>query len=376
MTGHERCEAAIANKPVDRLPTYLPGISCEVASKLLGRQVYTGTGSVRYAEVRSWMDGDDAHAQFVEDFYKNLTDVFRLLKVDVFRMPWRETSKPTKQIDEYTFLFGDPDGAHWIGSYDPASGEFGGVPGAGRAVDPEVHITDYVDKTNALLASEEGLSAMVSQEDLDLWKRFGDEFYYVTNGGGMGIGVDGDRLIMTLTHPDLLRRYVMVQAERAIAVGKALAKTDMPRVLIAGGDMAGNDGPMYSPDCFRRIMLPGLTRAMAGLKEVGVHYVFRTDGNTWQVADMMFDEAGCPGYGEVDRDVGMTVGALRERFPKLVIWGNVASSKLSSESVSWVREERARVIEESGGTGYFHGPSNAILKGTPPENVLAMFGVD
>ncbi len=39
-----------------------------------------------------------------------------------------------------------------------------------------------------------------------------------------------------------------------------------------------------------------------------------------------------------------------------------------------VHDEVRRIIDESGGTGYFHGCSNAILQGTPLENVEAMFG--
>jgi len=125
MTRRERCLAAIAGKPVDRAPTYLHGIACEVASKLLGRPVNTGTGSLHYAEAAAWMQGDAAHEEFVEKLYEDLAAVFRALDIDVFRMPWREDEKPAAQIDEYTFLYGDPEGAHCVSRYDPGSCDFG-----------------------------------------------------------------------------------------------------------------------------------------------------------------------------------------------------------------------------------------------------------
>ncbi|MHB9023085.1 MAG: uroporphyrinogen decarboxylase family protein [Armatimonadota bacterium] len=137
--------------------------------------------------------------------------------------------------------------------------------------------------------------------------------------------------------------------------------------------MAGNDGPFYSPAAFRQVLLPPLVWLMRELRDNGIHYVFRSDGNLWPVADMLFVEAGCPGYGEVDRDAGMSIGLLRERYSALVCWGNMSVNKLAVMPAEWVREESRRMIEESEGTGYFHGPSNAIMPGTPVENVIALF---
>ena len=154
-----------------------------------------------------------------------------------------------------------------------------------------------------------------------------------------------------------------------------LAASPWPAVLLAGGDMAGNDGPIYSPAAFRAVVLPAYTFALKRLNAAGAHYVFRSDGNLWSVADMLFNEARVPGYGEVDRDASMTVGQLRKRFPKLTLWGQVSSNFLARATVQQVKDECRRILDESGGTGYFHGCSNAIVKGTPPENVIAMLEV-
>ena len=37
----------------------------------------------------------------------------------------------------------------------------------------------------------------------------------------------------------------------------------------------------------------------------------------------LFEEAGCRGYGEIDREAGMDLGELRQRFPRLVLLGGV-----------------------------------------------------
>jgi uroporphyrinogen-III decarboxylase len=71
----------------------------------------------------------------------------------------------------------------------------------------------------------------------------------------------------------------------------------------------------------------------------------------------------------------MTIASLRLRFPRLVIWGNMSSGFLQHATADQVREEGRRLVEESGGTRYFHGCSNAIVTGTPSANVEAMFSV-
>ena len=110
------------------------------------------------------------------------------------------------------------------------------------------------------------------------------------------------------------------------------------------------------------------------LRVLGID-VFRSDGQLWPLADMLFDDAGCPGLGEADREAGMTVADLRQRYPRLVIWNNVSSQLLVEGTAQQVRDEARRILDEADGRGVFQGCSNAIVKCTPPDNVLAMFSV-
>ncbi len=126
---------------------------------------------------------------------------------------------------------------------------------------------------------------------------------------------------------------------------------------------------------FRELVLPAYMKALSDLNRMGVHYCFRSDGNLWPLMDMLFNEAACPGYGETDRDATITVAAVRARFSRLVIWGNVSSSLLMHGTAGEVWEQAWATMREAGGCGYFQGCSNAIVQGTPVENVLAMFGV-
>jgi uroporphyrinogen decarboxylase len=161
------------------------------------------------------------------------------------------------------------------------------------------------------------------------------------------------------------------QLEVALAQMEGIAARGIKAVL-GGGDMADKNGPMYSPQMFRSLMLPRLTRLAARCNELGLHYVWRTDGKIWLVSDMIFVEAGVPGYGEVDHDASMQVGAIRKRYPDLVLWGTISADLLRRGSSDEVYRQCAQILADSEGRGYFHGCSNAVLPGTPPENVWAM----
>ena len=65
---YERCAATLECREVDRAPVHIPAIACDVSSALLGRPVHTGTGSLRYAEVAAWADGEAAHAEFEGEY--------------------------------------------------------------------------------------------------------------------------------------------------------------------------------------------------------------------------------------------------------------------------------------------------------------------
>lgn len=374
MTRHERCLAAIEGHQVDRPPRYIPAIACELSSRILGRPVHSGTGSLHYAETCALARGPNAHADFVSALFEGLAELGRELDLDVYRMPWRQKTPPTRQIDETTFLFGDPDGDREIHAYMPETGDFGLVKTIHpNPVDPIEQLRIGVEKGEADLAAGRFGLIELDPDHVRICEQFGQEFFIPCNGGEITLGYSEEVFMATLTHPDLLRRYLMLQAERGLALGRALAASTWPKVLLGGGDMAGNEGPFFSPATFRAVHLPAIRHLALGLRELGIHYVWRTDGKLWSVMDMIFVEAGCPGYGEVDRDAGMTTALVRETYPDLVLWNNVSSPDLRYKSADWVRTESARCIAESGGTRYFHGCSNALIMGTPVENVRSLF---
>ncbi|MCX6945262.1 MAG: hypothetical protein NT173_11000 [Opitutales bacterium] len=333
LPRHQRCLDTFACRVVKRAPLHLPAIACSVSAAILGRTAHTGTGSLRYAEVAAWADGEAA------------------------------------------FRFGPESGEHTIWQYHPETADFSAIYQSPRTQSAEVRLRDELARLEARAADPMAAARTAIAEAVALWRRYGEEFLMRSVGAGIGVGYDPDDLELMVTAPELFRRKILLQADHAIAIGRAMLAAGLPPVMSGGGDLAGSQGPIYSPAMFRDIVLPGYVRAMSALNQLGIHYYFCSDGNLWPLMDMLFTEAGCPGYGEMDRDATMTVAAVRARFPRLVIWSNVSSSLLMYGTAAEVRDQAQASLDEAEGRGYFQGCSNAIVHGTPVENVQAMMAV-
>jgi hypothetical protein len=371
MTPYDRCLATTEGCVPDRVPAYTPTICCDVASQILGREVHTGGPSLWYAEARAWMAGENAHAEFEQRYEQDLLDLHRALGMEVFRYGWRRNVRPTAQVDAHTFLYGDPDGAHQIWRWDTDVLNFVQVIDTAPPRQPEDwpalarHFQQRTD-TRARAAREQAGVA-----EAQLQRCLGSEMMVVAGGGGLSVGHDEASLMACALQPDAVADILDCQLEVALAQMEGIAARGI-KVVLGGGDMADKNGPMYSPAMFRRLILPRLKVLAARCNELGLHYVWRTDGKIWLVSDMIFCEAGVPGYGEVDHDAGMYTGAIRRRYPDLVLWGTISADLLRRASPEEVYRQCRQAIADSGGTRYFHGCSNAVLPDTPPENVWAM----
>ena len=370
MTGYARCLAAIQGAPLDRVPAYTPTIASDVAGRILGRIAHTGGPALDYAGAAAWCNGPTAWQEFYDQHTEDIIDLHRVLAQDVIRWPWLNNIRPKARIDNTTFLCGDPNGDHQIWRWYEEVGNFipDRKPVAPRVEDwPEMarRQAKGVEKAIAFTRENAGLREARLQE------RLGDSMMVIAGGPGFSLGTDEVSLIATVDEPGAVEEILECNLAIGLAQVKAIASRGI-KVVLGGGDMADKNGPLYSPEMFRRFMLPRWKKLADCCRELGLHYVFRSDGNLWKVADMLFREAGIPGFGEVDFDATMTTAQVRARYPDLVIWANLSGDLLRRGTAEEAYRHGMESLEASGGRKYFHGCSNTILPGTPPENVHAM----
>ena len=375
MTSRERVQAAFESREVDKVPVHHLGFSSQVASALLGREAYVGGGIQKWREARALWEGEDAHQAYLQRSWRDSIDIALLCLHDIIRLGfWRHNVKPSKRIDENTFLYAQGDEENWrVLRYDPES--------------EECHIFDYIlkprrtfdDLKKQIEAQEKGVQDYKPKEayftfELRAQQELGDQF--VIRVGGVGVGLPLSDLEVWLevlvSHPGLVERLLDIQAERAVRNVEFLSPLGF-RYFFGGRDFASNQGPMYSPRAFRQLMLPRIRRISEACHRHGAYHLFASDGNLWPVADDLFGHSGIDGYYEIDRRAGMDLRMLKERYPHLTLIGNISSHTMhrgTKEEV--IAETRSSLEEARRSGGVIVGVSNFMVPHTPIENVTCL----
>ncbi len=370
MTGRERSLTAIQGGMPDRVPAYTPTIASDVAGHILGREVHTGGPALWFAEARAWCDGPSAWQEFDCRVTEDIIDLHRALEQDIIRFPWRNNIRPTARLDEVTFRCGDLDKAHAIWRWDQETSNFLCVKRPERPrVEDWPHVARRVEEDLAGRLARIRESAGVREARLQA--RLGESMLVAAGGAGLSLGVDEASLMAAIQEPAAVEAILECDLVAGLEELRTLAGQGL-KVVLGGGDMADKNGPIYSPAMFARFMLPRWKKVAACCRDLGLHYVWRSDGNLWKVADMLFREAGFVGFGEVDYDAAMTCARLRTAYPDVVIWGNLSGDLLRRGTAGQAYRHALESLQASGGRRYFHGCSNTILPGTPPGNVIAM----
>ena len=368
-TSAERVAAAFAGGLADRPPIHHISFMSETGTHVLDREAYVGGGIQRWREAAALWNGPEAHAEFVERSYRDAIDLALAVGNDLVRMTyWRYPRKPCEKVDDCTFLFDD---GETIMRFDPETEQC-----SIESIHPPEEIT-LADLEAQVEAMEASLATYEPKEEtwsfeLRAREELGpDKAIRVT---GIGIGVSHDQVWMEAIglEPELVRRHVDAQAEKAVRNVRFLAERGF-KYLFGGNDFASQDGPMYSPASFRLIMLPGLQRISAECDKLGAKHLFASDGRLWPVARELFDESGIHGYYEIDRRAGMDLDRLRDEHPHLTLVGNISSHTLHLGTVDEVIAETTDCVETAVRRGgIVVGISNAVVVGTPPENLAAM----
>ena len=371
MNSVERVRALFEEKSPDVFPVHHIGFSSDAASHILGREAFVGGGIQRWREACALWEGEEAHKEFLKRSYEDAVELALKCGSDILRVSyWRFERRPTKRLDENAFLCASGQERDWVVlRYDPPSEQC--------AVLPYVDSTRTVDDLGRELEdAERSLEGYDPERAFEFELRaqweLGSE--KVIRAGGVGIGVPHESrwLEALILRPGLVERKLELQLRRARRTIDALVPLGF-RYFFGGGDFCSNAGPMYSPEHFRAFVAPRLRAVSEACHARGAHHLFASDGNLWPVAEDIFVDGGADGFYEIDRRAGMDLRRLHERFPGLVLVGNVSSHTVHTGRPEEVREEVldcARVAAETGKVVV--GVSNYFVPGTPARNVRSV----
>jgi uroporphyrinogen decarboxylase len=153
---------------------------------------------------------------------------------------------------------------------------------------------------------------------------------------------------------------------------------DIIDVVMIGDDLAGQNGPLFSPDFYRKIVKPRQKKLVQHIKSLTKAKIwYHTCGSCVEYIPDLIDN-GIDILNPVQIGlVNMEPKKLKEKFgKKLVFWGGAIDAQhvLPFAKPSEVREHVRRNIEifKPGG-GYVFNNVHNIQIGVPPENIVALF---
>jgi len=375
LNSYDRIKAIFEHKPTDKVPVYHLTVSSKAASAIVGYPVYVGGGIQAFRECKARFEGEKAHREFIEKAFNDACKLAEAFDMDIVRPSyWRGNRKPSKMIGEYQMVFGDPDkDKNWeIMELDPATELFQVVKSSNNR---QVEMEDLYRQVEE---EEKAISSFKFDEKpyefyIRALKKYGKEKAVWAGGNGLEIPYDpAIWLEAVLIDESLVDRLLELQCVRAVKTVEAMTSLGF-EFFRGGGDAASNLGPFYSKSIFDKLLLPRFKRISEACKKGKAYHLFSSDGNLWAWGDSLFLDTGIEGLCEVDRNAGMDLKLLRERYPHLTLFGNVSSITLHTGTAQAVIDETKDCIGTAKKYGSICvGVSNIIMTETPVKNIEVM----
>jgi hypothetical protein len=119
---------------------------------------------------------------------------------------------------------------------------------------------------------------------------------------------------------DLMREINDRLADWMLETVERVSSICVPDFMTFAEDLSYNLGPMISRECFDEFLRPCYERVVPELKKRGIRVIVDSDGDISEAIPWFID-AGIEGVLPLERQAGVDVGALRERFPKFLFIG-------------------------------------------------------
>lgn len=377
MTGKERVINAFLHKESDYVPVGDQLIVSKVASEILGRYAYTGGGEFSKDMIELLYKGERDF--LVERYAEDTIEIHEKLGLDFIRIgtcPSKNYSKDElpKKIGENIYLYENKETKNWsIYQFSPSSGQFFCVSSS--------YEKDGLDALEREIKDiEKKLDEEIKFDDKSIFEAWDKIVKKVGNkmaiafSAGIAIPMRQVFLESIILKPDWIEIYLDYQTKYTIEFIKE-GKKHGADFILGGGDLADKNGPIYSPEIFKKFLMPRYKKIMEVCKNLGLFYVFRSDGNTRPLWDIWFSEIGFDGYGEIDKSAGIELKELKEKYgAKITLIGNVDCARtLVYGSKEDIYKEVEKCIKDAAeGGGYILSSSNSIHWNVPSRNLIYM----
>jgi uroporphyrinogen decarboxylase len=189
-----------------------------------------------------------------------------------------------------------------------------------------------------------------------------------------------DRMLMDMAmNPEFVRALFekITQIQERFAANYYSALGDEAEMVQLGDDFGTQNGPFFSPDMYRELVLPYQKRYHVAISAHTSAKIFHHScGSVYRLLEDMIG-AGVEILNPVQTSAAdMDPAVLKKEFgDRISFHGGIdVQTVLPRGTPADVRDEVKRVLDVlAPGGGYVLAPSHNIQGDTPPENVVAMF---
>ncbi len=178
---------------------------------------------------------------------------------------------------------------------------------------------------------------------------------------------------LLIDQPDLIEEWLEARLCAELRRVAAVADPKYIPIALTYDDIAYKNTTLISPKWLRKYWVPRLKRLVDAWHSRDVLCLYHSDGNLWPVLDDLVS-TGIDGLNPLEVMAGMSVKAVRQRYPHLFLTGGVdVSQLLPLGTPEQVRDACRQNIQDAGGVGYFLGSSTELHWEVPLANARAMF---
>ena len=368
MNSRERVAAAIARRPVDRVPLGFYTVDHDIIAKVIGRP--TLVRNKVESQIALWEGRRDELAESYKkdsvEFYRKIDCADMITAKEAALLPPKDYEpNPPKKIGED--LWEDREGR--ILKADRHANDLMCVKA------PPIETTHYsVDDFLAPVEITPPDDSVFEAFDY-LLQELGEERYVCGNfhAGPMPmLGPFEEAMMLYALHPEIIHA-----ANRYNVNGWSQLDPYYVRPGISGAhisqDMAGTNAPFISPNMWREMCFPYLTERIKQIKQFVKQVSLHCCGYMIPLMNEII-EAGVDCYQSLQTTAGMEIGKLKQMFgDRLTFWGGVPVETLICGTPADVRKETRNAMQRGApGGGFILGPSHSIAKTTKYDNFMAM----
>jgi uroporphyrinogen-III decarboxylase len=175
--------------------------------------------------------------------------------------------------------------------------------------------------------------------------------------------------------PEIVSHVMDCMGRFSSYVARVFAENATAPLLFMGEDIAGSNGPLFSPAFIRDQALPRWRWIQEPIREKGYKFLFHSDGRYGDLLQIIFDELGADGINPIERNGCNDIFAIRKSYPDKLLFGNVCCEvTLPYGTVYDVEDETLELLERLGSAGgILIGSSSEVHDLVPVENAVALY---